>query len=600
MDFQSNIPAEFQESKTPSNRNPMAETAGVQPEIEKGNAISKDTTKERQRKSRNQVRRQKKKEQREQQQLQYQNKDGNGNDLQKIDDNKGDEAALSAERVDELPKKNAVSNEADPLLVVDYLNMDNSDPLFDQYRDILNRFSAAEPEADSAAADKGQVMYSDDEVLSEGEEDALQKREEEKLSRKKLRKMKRMTVAHLKMISEKPDVVDWWDVSSPDPLLLTHLKAYQNTVPVPRHWNQKRDYLSGQRGIERQLFELPSYIRATGIVQMRNAVHENEADMPLRQKMRERVQPKMGKLDIDYQKLHDAFFRYQTKPVLTGFGECYYEGKELEANVKEKRPGDISDELREALGISVNAPPPWIYAMQKFGPPPSYPDLKIPGVNYPIPVGAQWGYHPGGWGKPPVDQYNRPLYGDVFGSNKPRASANTGPPEEVQHWGELEEFEEEESSEEEEVVEEEEEEDEEERGPDNDFVNTNEAGYNTRSSGAHPEDERVESISYFDQRPIEAENFELRKQFNKKEDDSSRPLYQVLPEQHTNVEGFMGPDHRYQIPTNEPVSSSKRPAEEDGQHVQWQNDLSDMVSEQASIVAAKRQKTQPKKEKFRL
>lgn len=33
----------------------------------------------------------------------------------------------------------------------------------------------------------------------------------------------------------------------------------------------------------------------------------------------------------------------------------------------------------------------------------------------PIPQGAQWGYHPGGWGKPPVDEYNQPLYGDVFG-----------------------------------------------------------------------------------------------------------------------------------------------------------------------------------------
>ncbi|EPY50356.1 U2 snRNP-associated protein Sap145 [Schizosaccharomyces cryophilus OY26] len=579
----------------------MGETASVQPAIEKENGVLKESAQEKQRKSRNQVRRQKKKFQREQQQSQSQGKDGDGNDWERIYRTEGRGASNEAEKDYETTRKSGVSNEADPLLVVDYLNMDSSDPLFSQYRDIINQFVAPEPEADAGAVDKGQVMYSDDEVLSEGEEDALQKREEEKLSRKKLRKMRRMTVAHLKMISEKPDVVEWWDVSSPDPLLLTHLKAYPNTVPVPRHWNQKRDYLSGQRGIERQLFELPSYIRATGIVQMRNAVHENEADLPLRQKMRERVQPKMGKLDIDYQKLHDAFFRYQTKPVLTGFGECYYEGKELEANVKEKRPGDISEELREALGIPSGAPPPWLYAMQKFGPPPSYPDLKIPGVNFPIPVGAQWGYHPGGWGKPPVDQYNRPLYGDVFGSTKPRIPAGAGPPEEVQHWGELEEFEEEESSEEEE--EEEEEEEGEEAGEES--VNANEAGYNTRTTSAQQEDEGVESISYFDQRPIEAENFELRKQFNKREDDSSRPLYQVLPEQHTNVEGFMGPDHRYQIPTNERVRSSKRSAEEaeapdNRQNDQWQNDLSEMVSEQASIIAAKRQKTQPKKEKFRL
>jgi splicing factor 3B subunit 2 len=53
--------------------------------------------------------------------------------------------------------------------------------------------------------------------------------------------------------------------------------------------------------------------------------------------------------------------------------------------------------------------------MQRYGPPPSYPKLKVPGLNAPIPEGAQWGFHPGGWGKPPVDEMNRPLYGDVFG-----------------------------------------------------------------------------------------------------------------------------------------------------------------------------------------
>jgi splicing factor 3B subunit 2 len=62
-------------------------------------------------------------------------------------------------------------------------------------------------------------------------------------------------------------------------------------------------------------------------------------------------------------------------------------------------------------------PPPWLINMQRYGPPPSYPGLRIPGLNAPIPEGAQWGYHPGGWGKPPVDEYGRPLYGDVFGAS---------------------------------------------------------------------------------------------------------------------------------------------------------------------------------------
>ena len=30
--------------------------------------------------------------------------------------------------------------------------------------------------------------------------------------------------------------------------------------------------------------------------------------------------------------------------------------------------------------------------------------------------GCSFGYHAGGWGKPPVDEFGRPLYGDVFGS----------------------------------------------------------------------------------------------------------------------------------------------------------------------------------------
>lgn len=54
--------------------------------------------------------------------------------------------------------------------------------------------------------------------------------------------------------------------------------------------------------------------------------------------------------------------------------------------------------------------------MQRYGPPPSYPSMRIPGLNAPIPPGAKFGYQADGWGKPPVDEYGRPLYGDVFGT----------------------------------------------------------------------------------------------------------------------------------------------------------------------------------------
>lgn len=52
------------------------------------------------------------------------------------------------------------------------------------------------------------------------------------------------------------------------------LQATRNTVPVPRHWCYKRKYLQGKRGIEKAPFELPDFIRATGIEDMRSALQE--------------------------------------------------------------------------------------------------------------------------------------------------------------------------------------------------------------------------------------------------------------------------------------------------------------------------------------
>ena len=38
------------------------------------------------------------------------------------------------------------------------------------------------------------------------------------------------------------------------------------------------------------------------------------------------------------------------------------------------------------LQTSLPVPPPWLLHMQRYGPPPSYPNLKIPGLNAPIPT----------------------------------------------------------------------------------------------------------------------------------------------------------------------------------------------------------------------
>ena len=57
--------------------------------------------------------------------------------------------------------------------------------------------------------------------------------------------------------------------------------------------------------------------------------------------------------------------------------------------------GVLSAELQNALGMDESSPPPWLINMQRYGPPPSYPSLKIPGLNAPLPPGAQFGYHQG-------------------------------------------------------------------------------------------------------------------------------------------------------------------------------------------------------------
>ncbi|CAJ0591385.1 unnamed protein product [Cylicocyclus nassatus] len=267
--------------------------------------------------------------------------------------------------------------------------------------------------------------------------------EPERMSRRKLRLAMQPSIAKLKESTRRPDVVEWADVTSRDPFMLVALKSYRNTVPVPRHWNAKRKYLSGKRGFERPPFELPDFIKRTGIQDMREALWEKEESQNLKSKMRERARPKLGKIDIDYQKLHDAFFKWQTKPPMTSMGELYYEGKEVETLMKDKKPGNLSDDLRIALGMPVgpNAhkfPPPWLIAMQRYGPPPSYPNLRIAGLNAPIPEGCAFGYHAGGWGKPPVDDYGKPLYGDVFGQEP---ASQVEPEDETRierrYWGEI-------------------------------------------------------------------------------------------------------------------------------------------------------------------
>jgi splicing factor 3B subunit 2 len=422
------------------------------------------------------------------------------------------------------------------------------DPLWEMYKGIVGKFDETSEDVLVKEAEKPEIYFDDEGEIPDEEQEG-----EPKISKKKRKELNKLSVAELKAMVRKPEIVEWTDTSASDPRLLIHIKAHRNVVPVPSHWSLKREYLSSKRGVEKAPFALPKFIQETGIAEMRDAALDKQEQSSLKQKQRERVQPKMGRLDIDYQKLYEAFFRFQTKPELTRYGEIYYEGKEYETNLKHLRPGDLSDELKEALNMPPGAPPPWLINQQRYGPPPSYPALKIPGLNAPPPPGAMWGYHPGGYGKPPVDEHNRPLYGgDIFGVLQPQQNVQQGEPVEKDLWGELQASEESEEESEEEEEEEDEEGDEEADEEDEETGAKSPSGLDTPSgmvSAVPSELVGTENISG---------EFDVRKHHRGTETEESvhpRSAYQVIPERQTSVQGFFGGDRAYDLGS----SSSNKP-----------------------------------------
>lgn len=59
---------------------------------------------------------------------------------------------------------------------------------------------------------------------------------EPKISKKQRKMLRWLKVADLKSKVSRPDLVEFWDITSPDPMFLVHLKSVKNSVPVPRHW----------------------------------------------------------------------------------------------------------------------------------------------------------------------------------------------------------------------------------------------------------------------------------------------------------------------------------------------------------------------------
>jgi len=368
---------------------------------------------------------------------------------------------------------------------------------------------------------------------------------------KKLGKQ-RIPLAELKEKAERPDLIEPWDANAKDPLLLAQLKAAQGSVQVPEHWRLKRKYLQVKRGLEKTPYELPAFLLETKVAELRAAQNEAELRKSLKQRQREKARPKTAGA-ADARVLRDAFFRFQTKPALSQHGELYYELREADPDtssmLKHFRPGILSDELRTALGMPKSSeisidnpiPVPWIFVMQRIGPPPSFPQLVIPGVTAPPPANARLGYHPFGWGTPSVQfylaQYQYALSGvhEVETTNKSRLKELLKPPVreslvdgsmKLPVWGEMVHVAEvDEGSEDEEV--------------------------DVREAEVPPVSEEEEDLEEIVAE--QEEHIQLRKRAVNVDvggENSAAQLYTVLPAVASNVkrEDFMGTTHTYAIP----------------------------------------------------
>ena len=272
-------------------------------------------------------------------------------------------------------------------------NKNNNSEISQEMKEVLDRFEKTienqQKKIESLTKEKKEEQINqkkpekkEDQDESSSEYDNFVLEEESRKKRKKRKKEEgNQALAELKAKAPYPEVVEPWDTNANDPELLIHFKCMPNTVPVPIHWAQNGKYLQSQRGKVRKPYNLPDYIEATGISRIR--LIEIPVHITLQQKTRRRMRPKLGRTDIDYQILYDAFFKYQTKKRLTKLGEIYYEGKEFDKRMRKYKPGKISKNLRAALGISSTTIPPFVQNMQRYGPPPAYPFLKIPGVNIP-------------------------------------------------------------------------------------------------------------------------------------------------------------------------------------------------------------------------
>nr|BAS01884.1 mRNA splicing factor 3bA [Amorphochlora amoebiformis] len=150
--------------------------------------------------------------------------------------------------------------------------------------------------------------------------------------------------------SKNPQLLTIVDTKSKFKELVIYMKDYYKMVDIPEIWKSKKKYLIGNKNkinkvnISKEI-SIPSDLKKKG--------------------------------SVEYKNFYKYFKSIETINNLYTFGEYYIEGNENIRSVNSYYPGILSRKLRNALGISTDAYPPWINQFLKYGLPPSYPNLDV-------------------------------------------------------------------------------------------------------------------------------------------------------------------------------------------------------------------------------
>lgn len=225
------------------------------------------------------------------------------------------------------------------------------------------------------------------------------------------------------------EMVEAADGNAADPLFTVAMKVqHRGSVPVPFHWDRLRPFLSNQADREASAV-VPLRVQRLGVSELRARKNHHE--------------------EVDHLSFMSCFltgtplqrhgFGMQGPPYLCStVGDVFWEGKWMPPPALagtgtgeggQMVPGSLSNSLREALGLTLTSPPPWLYAMQELRRlPPAYPELWMPGLNAPIPVGAQWGKGMGQWGQPPRGADQNFLFPGVMDEAAATGAASSSSP----------------------------------------------------------------------------------------------------------------------------------------------------------------------------